>query len=329
LKISLLFIALAIGFFSGCSSREYYKPEEVEGSWKSSKSAKEMVVSTTTAALLKDGFVQVGSLKTTIKPHKDEHLVGSSGDFVILAKVNGELRLVDIKSEKEIVFSLKKTVASASVDGEFLAVLFANNEMAVYKLDDKTLYLKEQGDSAIVVNSKIVPPLFRDGLVLFPTLDGKVVIINLQTKQKLRTVIIDAEKYFSNVLFFELLEGKMVVATQNKILSLSQDEKRATYDIRSVIRDGSFLYVATKQGEVKKLDSSLNELSSKKFAFAHILGLIASGDKIYAAERNGYLIALDKDLEHFKVYKADIDEDSSTYIYDKSFYIGDELISVE
>lgn len=326
---SLTLIALLALLFAGCSSRQYYKPSDVEGSWRDSKGVKEIVATTPSIALLSDNSLQVGSKNLNVNINKDEHLVGYSDGWIILCTIDGRVRVVNVNDKIEASFDLKKTVASASIHDDFLAVLFANNEMALYSLSSKTLLLKEQGDKAIVVNSKIVPPLFKDDLVIYPTLDGKIVIVSVESKKKLRTIIVDGEKYFTNILFLDLIDGKMVAATANKMLSLSKNEKRASYDVRSVIRDDKDIYIATKQGEIIKLDSDLNPIAKQKFSFAHILGLVATEGKIYAAEQNGYLLELPRDLSSYKVYKADIDEDGFVYIYDKKFHIGDELISVE
>lgn len=281
------------------------------------------------ASLLEDGFVQVGSKKTKIKLKENENLLGFSSGWILAATIDGVLSAYNIDDDIQSSYNFKKTIASASVQDDYLAVLFASNEMAIYSISNKSLILKEQGDKAIVVNSKIVPPFFKDDLVIFPTLDGKMVIVNLQSKKKLRTTIIDSEKFFSNIIFFKLVDGKIVVATANKMLSLSTKEQRASYDIRSVIEQDNVIYVATKQGEILALNSDLNINSKLKFPFAHILGLIATKDKIFALEKNGYLIEAEKDLSSYKVYSADVDKDGYLYIYDKKFYIGNELISVE
>ncbi len=200
--------------------------------------------------------------------------------------------------------------------------------MALYSISGKNLLLKEQGDAPIAVNSKIVKPYFRDELVIFATLDGKVVIINAEIKKKLRTIIVSSEEHFNNIIYFDLVDNKIIAATGHKILSLSQEEKRSAHDIRSVVADGRNIYLATKQGEIISLSSELEQNAKLKFPFAHFLGVIVGKDKIYALEKEGYLIEMSKDLLSHTVYEAEIDE-GFVYIDGKIFFVHDEYISVE
>lgn len=315
--------------FGACSSKEVYKPVKVVDDWKHTGNS-DVVISAVSqnAALVDERKVLAGGKVLDIKVAEDEKLLGYSGGWVLSSNIDGNLTLQHSESKKVERFSLKKTVATVSVNGDMLAVLFADNEMALYSLASKTVLLKEQGNPPIVVNSKIVKPYFRDDLVIFATLDGKVVIINTQTKKRLRTIIVSGEEHFNNIIYLNLVDNKIIAATAHKILSLSQEEVRFSYDIRGVVTDGKNIYVATKQGEVFSLTSDLKQNAKLKFPFAHILGLVVSGDKLYALEKEGYLIEMPKDLSSYSVYEADV-TDGYVYIEDKIFFVHDEYISVE
>lgn len=315
--------------FLGCASKEVFKPQSVVGSWKKSDDIKRIEASTLSAALVEGRKVQVGSSVTDVVMDESESLLGYSGGWIVSSTIDGNVTLYDDKNKKQEKFNLKRTVAAAAVNDDKLAVLFSNNEMALYSISTKSLILKEQGDSAVVVNSKIVAPFFRDGLVIFSTLDGKVVIIDTELKKKLRTVIVSGEKHFNNIIFFELIDGKIIAATGNKILSLSQKETRGSYDIRSVVSDSKNIYIATKQGEILSLSSDLVQNAKLKFPFAHFLGVIATDDKVYALEKTGYLIEMPKDLSNYAVYKANVKKDGSVYIEGKKFYSSNEVIYLD
>jgi hypothetical protein len=209
-----------------------------------------------------------------------------------------------------------------------VAVLFADNEMALYSISTKELLLKEQGDASLAVDSRIVNPYFMGELVLFPTLDGKVVIINSKLKKKLRTIIVSSEDHFNNIIYFNVIDNKIVAATGHKILSMSTQEERENYEIRTIAYDNKDIYLTTKQGEVVSLTPDLKLNAKTKFPFAHFLGMIVTQEKVYLLEKEGYIIELSKDLKEQNIYEIDM-EYGYVFVADTMFYVDDEFIAVE
>ncbi|QOY53758.1 hypothetical protein HUE87_07560 [Candidatus Sulfurimonas marisnigri] len=331
MKLLLFFLISSVAiFFSACSSKEVYEPEIVVDSWAKAGSSDVTIENIAPdAALVQDRKVLVDGKVLNITISENYKLLGYSDGWVISSNIDGNLTLQSIENSATIEnFDLKKTIATASIKDDILAVLFIDNEIALYSISKKSILLKEQGDSAVVVNSKIVKPYFQDDLILFSTLDGKVVIINSKLKKKLRTIIVSSENYFNNIIYFNLVENKIIAATGHKILSFSNKEIRSKYDIRSVVDDGETIFLNTKQGEVVALTPDLKENAKVKFPFAHFLGMITTSEKLYVLEKAGYIIEMSKDLLEYKVYDVDVD-DGYIFINDKIFYIVDEYISVE
>jgi len=325
--ILLVYIAIS---FSACASKEVFEPEVVDNDWEYYGNSDFTITNISqNAALLEDQKVLVKDNVLDIVLDENDKLLGFSDGWVISSSLDGNLTLHSAKdvSLKEH-FELKRTVATASVKDDILAVLFANNKIALYSISDKKLLLKEQGDAPVVVNSKLMAPYFKDGLVIFPTLDGKVVLINLEMKKKLRTVIVSSEDNFNNIIYFNFVDNKIIASTGNKILSLAKKELRVKHDIRNVVDDGKNIYLTTKQGEIISLTPDLQQNKKVKFPFAHFLGLIVGTHKIFALEKEGYIIELSKDLLEYKIHEVDV-EDGYIFIDDKVFYIDDEYVLVE
>ncbi|MEA2091957.1 MAG: hypothetical protein U9O83_06300, partial [Campylobacterota bacterium] len=272
--------------------------------------------------LLKDRVIE----NTIEKSHR---LIGSSDGWVLSSNINGQLTIdfMDDKSMKKS-FNLKKTIAGASIKDDILAVLFADNEMALYSISKESLLVKVQGSAPVVVDSRIVNPYFMNDLVLFLTLDGKIVIVNSKLKKKLRTTIVSSEDNFNNIIYFNVIDSKLIAATGHKILSMAAKEIRVSYEIRNIAYDNKYIFITTKQGEVISLTSDLQVNAKVKFPFAHFLGLIIDKDKIYVLEKEGYIIEISKDLLTYDVYEVDI-KDGYIFAADKMFYIDDKYISVE
>ncbi len=329
-SLLIISISLVALIFSACSSKEVYKPTDVADKWQHSGSSDVTINATSQdAALVDDRKVLAEGKVIDVTVPQSDKLLGYSDGWVISSNIDGNLTLQNSTANKLVEkFNLKKSIATACVKDDTLAVLFADNEMALYSILSKSLLLKEQGDAPIVVNSKIVKPYFKDDLVIFSTLDGKVVIINSKTKKKLRTIIVSSEEHFNNIIYFNLVDNKIIAATGHKILSLAQEEVRVSYDIRSAVSDDKNIFLATKQGEIISLTSDLQQNAKLKFPFAHFLGVILSNDKLYALEKEGYIIEIPKDLSTYSVHKVSID-DGYVYINDKIFFVHDEYISVE
>jgi hypothetical protein len=329
-NISILLIAVFALFFSACSSKSVYEPKVVKDSWDYHGSADESIVDVTSdVALLEDGRVRTKDGVIDVKIPEEYRLIGASDGWIISANFDGNMSLQykDDQSMNE-TFSLEKTIAAASIKNDILAVLFSDNEMALYSVSTKALLLKEQGNAPVIVDSRIVNPYFMDDLVMFLTLDGKLVIVNSKLKKKLRTVIVSSEENFNNIIYFNVIDNKLIAATSNKILSMSNKEIRANYEIRNATYNGENIFITTKQGEVISLTPDLQVNAKLKFPFAHFLGIIANGDNIYILEKEGYIIKVDKDLLKYEVYDVNVEE-GYVYIAGKKFFVDDEFISVE
>jgi hypothetical protein len=331
--LSLTLLLVTTIFFSACASKEVFEPEpdSLSDDWEYYGSTDFTIKSRTPkAALVEDNMVMVDGEVTDISIAEDYNLIGYSDGWIISASIDGKLVIANLHDRMLLKkFDLKKTISTASVKGDMLSVLFANNTMAVYSISSKELLVKEQGDPPVVVNSKVTAPFYKDNLVIFPTLDGKIVIVDVESKKKLRTAIISSEDNFNNAIYFNFIGNRIVTATGHKILSLAEKELRVKYDIRVATDDGKNIFLATKQGEIVSLTPDLQLNKKVKFPFAHFLGLVVSDNKVYALEKQGYMIVLSKDLLEYSIHEVDIEEDAYIFLEDKVFYIGDEYILAE
>jgi len=326
LLVSLVLLLLV----SGCSTKKVFEPELVVDSWKGYGDSSHTLVDITSDVALLDNRKVLSKfeiLDVTIP--ESSRLIGSSDGWIISAKIDGVLTLTSIvDSATQEIFDLKKTIASASVQNDVLAVLFADNEIGLYSVSTKEIILKEQGDASIIADARIVNPYFMNDLVVFSTLDGKIVITNVKLKKKLRTVIVSSEDHFNNIIYFNVIDSKLIAATGHKMLSMSQKEIRAKYEIRNIAYDEKDIFITTKQGEVISMTPDLQVNAKVKFPFAHFLGMITTEDKIYLLEKECYIIEVSKDLLEYGVYEVDVDE-GFIFVTNDKFYVDDGYISIK
>jgi hypothetical protein len=330
LKTYTLFALLGALLFTACSTKEVYKPKVISGTWKKyAPLESEIVDRSLNAALLENGKVLTKHGVIDIKIPENERIISESKGWILSATIDGNLTMrSEENSSLQQQFVLKKTVASASVDGDMLAVMFADDDIALYDIPSKNLLFKNQSGKSIASDMRIVNPYFMKGLVIFSTLDGRIVIVNTKEKKKLRSVIVSSEDFFNNVIDFHLLNNKIIAATDTKMLALTKTELRQKYEIRNIIYGTNEIFITTKQGEVIALTPDLQVISKVKFPFAHFLGLIQSKEKLYALEKEGYLITIDKKSFDYDVKEVDIDE-GFVFTGDDLFYVDDKKVLVE
>jgi hypothetical protein len=317
-------------FFQGCSQKEIYKPENIKGEWRSAGHLSSSIAYTAqSGAVLKNGNLLTKKGEHKFKIPEGFHFLNVSDGWVITQNTLNNLELIpEDGASDHVVLEVKRTVAAASVHGDTVALLFGNNEMALYSLQSKKMTFKENSDAPIAVDARIVNPYFLKDLVVFLTLDGKVVIVNESTKQLVRSIIVGSSEYFNNITYLNMIENTMVASTGSTVLSLSQKESREKYDVRDIVYTDEGIWLTTKQGEVVALSPSLEYKSKKKFPFAHFVGLSVQNDRVYVVEQGGYMIALSKNLLTYDVYDIDMDHDS-VFMGDDRFYFNDRYIEIK
>jgi hypothetical protein len=316
---------------SGCSSKKYFEPEFTHGDYDISGSLEEVIVDTNSeGAVLSNGKVisKDGLEDATLK--NGYTFISKSGGYIISGSINGTLNFEvldkkDVNESSDIKIELKKTVAGVTLKDDILAVLFANNEMALYQFSTQKLILKEQGNAPAVLDNRIVNPYFLNDLVLFLTLDGKVVIISTQTKEVLRSSIVSSADNFNNVIYFNVINNKLLAATPTRLLLISEKESRNSFELRDIVFDDDGIWLSTKQGEVFFLSDTFEVKAKQKFPFAHFLGMVVK-DKIYLLEKEGYLIVVEKDFSEYKVYEVDVD-DGYVFVGKDRIYFDDNYIT--
>lgn len=322
---------MVLVLFSGCSTKEVFEPKKVSNDWEHYSDLEDEIIDiSSNTALLSNGKVLDKDGNVTIKiDSKHQRVLGRSENWILSATIDGNLSVTakDMPQVKKS-FVLKSTIATAGIHDNILAVLFANNEIALYDMASKELLFKEQGAKALANDIRIVQPYFMNDLVIFSTLDGKVIIVNSKLKKRLRTVIVSSADYFNNIIYFSIFGDKIVAASDSKVLALSQKELRAKFEIRNIVHDQENIYITTKQGEVMALTPSLQVRSKIKFPFAHFLGMLEDEKKLYILEKEGYMIVVDKKNFDYSIHEVDID-DGLVFVGKNAFYVDNEKILIK
>jgi outer membrane protein assembly factor BamB len=165
-------------------------------------------------------------------------------------------------------------------------------------------------------------------LMIVPTLDGKLLIINPADPRGARGMAIGNQYNLNNVIFLSKIGGTIIAATPRKLVSAAPGAmNKFEAPIADVKIAGGKVYALTGNGEVVKLTPSLKVLARKKFQYAQFAAIAVTGGKVYALDRSGALIVMDTSLKKYKIY--DIGSvDDFVFVAGNRLYKDDELVDL-
>lgn len=325
LLFTLTIVALAI---TGCGTkRQYFQPETLAGKVSYDGSLPAAIADATReGATLENGQIitKQGLINVSL-PTGFTYLTEDNGKYVGVSTC-GEMVIVDAQKNTLFKHKFEGAIASAQLKGNLIALVLASNELVLYDIKSNTSLLRLAQDKVLVLDSRIAAPYFLGDLIVFPTLDGKLVIVDEKSKKAIRDVVVSNEKFFGNIIYLQVLGDRLVAATKSKVVSINP--KSIAFleaDVKDVIVLENRIFVFTKDGRVMLTDADLKVIKERKFPFATFAGTI-HGKFVYMIEKGGYVIATDTDLVSVNVYKLpdEVEErmftTSDTLYYSNKFF---------
>jgi hypothetical protein len=305
-EILALLIASIVAFsFLGCSSKQYYKPEKsysVSGATKNG-SFNIAYASRNGATLTNNSYIDKYGIGTA-SLGEGYRFVNSDSKHILASNNEGNLKVIDRASgEAVLLVALHSPIVSAAVHGNMIVYLLQNNLFGVYEIKGNKKIAEHRSDYAYSIDSRAANPIFIDGLIVVPTLDGKILISSMQDPNMTKVMYISSESGFNNLIFLDQIGDVLIAATPSRVVSLGASGA-SSYDsgISDVAVGDNDAYIFDKNGEIMRVDSKLNSIASSKFKFAKYVAGEVYNDKVYALDYKGSLIVLDKALATYKIY---------------------------
>jgi len=321
--VSVSFLLL----FAGCSSKQYYEPKDTVSLEQKTKNLASPIINLNNdgASLEDNSFI---SKKGIFKGLQEGYrFLNYSEDTLIATDNNGSLSIKDPLTENS--FQFDKNIISASKKDALLAFGSIDNSITLYDMQTQKTLFKEYLKHSSLNNVKIANPIFLDNIVLFPTLDGKVVIVDLNKKVIVKTINIDPKSDINNIIFLQEIDNSLIAASSKKLFTFVDGKANIKdLDILQIIIKDEFIYVATLDGQVIKYNISLQQIASQKFKFAKINAL-AYGKYLYALESQDYLIEISDDFKNVKIYDFSFDEEEKIFAIENKLYFEDEYIELK
>lgn len=326
------FFSLAFLLFFGCSQKEYFKPLEVNGDVSfSSKLPAEIVDTNISAAILENRQILTQKGLSTFEYKEDENFVGYSEDLYLFNSHCQELLVYDAKGEIKEKMPINFCPVSATIKGGEVAMVGNENTMYLYDLKSKKEIFSKKTNPAIAVNSLIQTPIFSQGKIYYPMLDGSVVIVDKASGEIDKTIVIDSAPFFNNVIFLDVRNNLTLMATAKKLLSLYGNSDY-TYDaeIRDVKISGDRIYLSTLDGRIKELDFTLKLLRELKFQFANFSTINITNNTLSVLETgSGYLIRIDLKTFSPLIYKISLSREKNIFTRNNLFYYEKGILELK
>lgn len=326
---NLAFILTIIFIYSGCSSKQYYKPTEQLHSYKKISTIEDDIIdySSTGATLenskyiLKDGISKL-SLKDGYK------FLNQSDNTILSTNNSGSLSLKNKTDDQLINFQTK--IVSVAKKDNILALVFADNSLMLYNINNNQTKYKEYLNESVLNDIQIASPVFLENIVLFPTLDGRIILVNYKNFNKIKNINIDPKGQINNIIYLSNIKDTLVAATDHKIFTFVNAQAHIKdFDIMHLTVKGKYIYLASLDGNIIKLDQTLKVIKKRKFKFAKFVTIGHGDNFIYALDTQGYLVSVDDKLNDLIVFELPYDSDEKVFSLGSRIYFGDKYIDLD
>ena len=183
--IRVLGFALCALLFCACGTkREYYEPpEKLDGklSYESRLSSRIKDTNLDYAFLKSDEVLDKNGLIKHFKLPKGYTLLKFEASEFVIADKSGNLKILDENSEEIYAHSFDAAVLSVALNGDDMALVLADNTII---LINRSLGVKfsQTLTPAPAQDKRVASPHFMETIIIYPTLDGKLVVVDSRCK---------------------------------------------------------------------------------------------------------------------------------------------------
>ena len=318
---------LSLFLFTACSGKKYYEPEDVSSNIELNKES----MSSSISSMNKIGGT-LNNKQVITKNGISSYELPEGFDFLNITEdgriiATNYIDKILIGKEERVV---KDVVVAASLKNEKLALVYSSNTIELLDINTSKTLFKEYLPLSLANDTRITNPYFMGNLILFPTLNGKVIIVSSSNNESIKNISVDPDNEFNNIISLNVIDSTqtLIVASPNKIVSISPKEILSKdYEIRDIIVNKENIYLATIDGQIIKLTANLDQVAKKKYKYAKIHAL-AFTDSLYAVESQGYLINIKDDFAEDTIYNFGFDNEERMIAIGNKVYFGSKYITL-
>jgi hypothetical protein len=324
LSVNTLLLVLFSLLFSACSDK-VYEPNFIVGdrSLVEKSSDNSLFMQHSKGLTFDDGTVisKKGLVDSLILP-KGYAYLNEDNNSIIAADNGGEVLIKFKNGLDDLKLTTNSRVLSATIKDDLMAVVNVKNEMKLYALSTQKEIFTFAATPVTAIDVRLASPKFFENLIFFPTLDGKIQIYSEASKKMIRTMSVSTQDQFNNIIFFDIIDKKIVAATGTQLYLFSKKSEQLKIPVRDVVIMGDEIIVLRKDGRIVAMNIDLEIQRELKFPFAYFLGAIVKNDHLYVVENEGYLLKIGKNFKLSLVYQMDFELDMFFASQD-TFYFSD------
>lgn len=317
---------------AGCYGSKSYEPEVKFSSQAAiSEHGREVIQVGRDGITFSNGDFVTKRGESSIRLPIGYHYVNQSSKYVLAASNNSKILVLN-KNNGKILKKLKVPfpLVSGAVYADKIIYMLNNDVFGVYSLKDSKQVVEAKIGEAYAIDSRISNPMVLSGgnLMVVPTLDGKLLLLNPKNPKGAQSISIGSASMFNNVIFLSHAGNRIIASTPHMIIgSGPKSHDKFVANIADVVMSGSHIYALTYDGLVLKLTTALKVVAKKKFEFAKFVSLAVIGNKVYALDKGGSLIVMNSSLSSSKVY--DVGEvDRYSFVSRNRIYIDERVVTL-
>ena len=329
MRLFFLFFPLFL-VLQGCSSKQYFEPNESRFFGFDKKTY------TTTA--------YISTLTAEGATTKDRRVINKNGvsqsqlldGYEYLAQIDQSILSADKKgniyiSDENLTLNFTNNVIGATKKGSLLALLFGDNSYGIWDIKLGKFLLKEYAPMSYINDTRIAIPIILQNITLFPTLDGKIVIVDNKTFKVTRSIVVDIKNEIKNIILLKTIGDTLIAASNNKIVSLNNGKfSQKELPILNYYVSDEAIYLALLDGSVMVLDFDLAILQNKKYKFAKFHAIALDSKKnIYLVETQGYIVRIASDFSKDEIFSFPFYEDEKIFVSGNKIYYENKLLDLE
>lgn len=323
----ILVSLLSVFLFTACSGKKYFEPEDTSSNIELNEKSIPATIKSFNkiGATLEDNkVITKNGISQNELPEGFEFL-NLTEDGRIIATNYIDKILIGNQERK-----VSEVVVAASLRNEKLALIYSNNSMELIDINTNKTLFKEYLPISLANDTRITNPFFMGNLILFPSLNGRVIIVSSVNNEAVRNISVDPDSQFNNIIYIGVIESNqtLIVASPNRVVSISpRDVISKEYDLRDIIVNNNDIYIATIDGQIIKLNATLDQVAKKKYKYAKIHAL-AFSDSLYAVESQGFLINIDENFNKDVIYDFSFDNEERMIAIGNKIYFGSDYITL-
>jgi len=326
----ILLALLVISIFGCSSKRSYFTPKKIDKALPATLDLKSEVEDINRYALtFKDGSVVTSKRgMLSYKIPKNFHTIYDAKNAILITDDSGNVAIIQ-NGKKVFSNKFDTTVASGAIKGSLMALLLSNNRVILYDTRENKAVFDEALEPTFAQDARIAHPIFVKDMVVFPTLDGRLIVYSLSSHMIIKDIALSNRELFNNIIFLEEHRGDIVAATRYKIVSVTPNSfVQKGVDLKDIAYDGRNIYAFLNDGSIVKYDIFLKQKRKVKYDFA-IFSAVSLYDRIYALLKSGYVIIMDRDLNNISTYKLPVAVDKPAFFFRNKLFIGRYFFDVK